>query len=183
MESPLLLAQPATKALMGLPKKPVNLPLLVTEPTSSGNAYICREGKREVFCLPGAWEYQHSFQWREDETSAWEDPTSMLWPHCSSQHFWMSAPRQRQQNEAGHSSSPSHQPLTNSDPLRPRTWSYPCKWLWFGSFYSHPATVWKAQGVKHGRIMIRIISSLKEPGFLFFKLCMRSEKGSCPLLL
>lgn len=151
----------------------------MTQPTSGRNACFCRK----VFCLSGAWEYQHPFQWREDKDSAWEAPLSMLWPCCSSQHFWMSVPRHRQQNEAGHSSSPSHQPVTNSDPLHPWTWSCPCKWLWFGSFYSHPATVWKVQGAKHGTIMARITSSLQEPGFLFFRLCMRAEKGSCPLVL
>lgn len=129
------------------------------------------------------WEYQNPFQWKEDKDSAWQAPVSTLWPRCSSQHFWMSAARQRQQHEEGHSSSPSHQALTNSDPLHPRPCSYPCKWLWFGSFYSHPATVWKVQGAKHGRITTRITSSLKEPGFLFFRLYMRSEKGSCPLVL
>lgn len=36
---------------------------------------FAERGNGEVlpFCLPDVWEYQHSFQWREDKDSAWED--------------------------------------------------------------------------------------------------------------
>lgn len=70
----------------------------------------------------------------------------------------------------------------NSDPLHLRTWSNPCKWLWFDGFYScHPVKGLRCKTSEN-------CDHDYKPGwgarlFLLLKLHLRSEKASCPLVL
>lgn len=65
----------------------------------------------------------------------------------------------------------------NSDLLHLRTWSNPCEWLWFDSFYSHPAIMWNAQVAKHQRIVTMIMSPFKELDFFVFQATFEIWKG------
>lgn len=168
------------QSVNGATKKKSIKPSPTCDRTSGRNACFCRE----VFSLPGTWELSAPISVKGGQGFCLGGSYGHAVTLLQLTAFLDVCSKAETVKWGRAQFIPFLSTFTNSDPLHPRTWSCPCKWLWFGSFYSHPATVWKVQGAKHGRIMARTTSSLlRSQAFLFFRLCMRSEKGSCPLVL